>query len=108
MKYAKILLLVVLLFGLSGLGIRRIVSGRNTGATIPPVGRPSDAAQGTSPAPFGIFPQREQFVTEEDNAFIVNVAAECPIGTSNTAKIELLPPTPRFVSTGFPCRCENC
>ena len=108
MRYVKILLLVVLLVGLSSLGIRKIVSGRNTRATIPSPATSSDAAQGTSPSPFGIFPQREQFVTEEDNPFIVNIAAECPIGTPNTAKIELLPPTPKFVSTGFPCRCENC
>ena len=114
MKYAKTLLLIVLLLGLCSLGIRRIVSGTNTAATIPSdaesrantaVTVPSNAAQGS---PFGIAPQKDLFVIEEDDMVIVNVFAECPIGTPNTAKVEFLPPSPRFINVGFPCRCENC
>lgn len=101
MKYSRFLLLVILVLGLSSsIGIRRTVSGNDPVGEVPP-----GITQGS---PFAIFPQKDRFVTVEGDPFIVNIFAECVIGTPNTAKVELLPPTPKFVTVSFPCRCENC
>ena len=58
--------------------------------------KPASAAQ--QGAPTTIFPDKLNFVTSENDGFIVLVGAPCPGGDPANTKFELLPPTPGFVT----------
>ena len=48
--------------------------------------------------PVNWFPQKEVYVTAENDPFLVMVRVTCGVGSPNDVRFELLPPTPSFVA----------
>lgn len=53
---------------------------------------------------FVMIPEKRKFTVVEDDSFLVAVLASCRSDSPDTAKFELLPPSPNFVKLLYPFR----